>query len=95
MNIEKKFFPAVLKENTKNYFAQFEGMLLSVDEHCSMLITFTNYKYIFRIAPSHPVYTNIIIEEIIKYHNMLGIRLDFSKSIKTTAVILFNLKLES
>lgn len=94
MDIEKKSFPAILRENTKNYFAQIEGVIASVDEYCSMTITYTNDKYIFRIAPSHPVYTNILIEEIIKYHNMLGIRLDFSKSIKTTAIILFKLKLE-
>lgn len=94
MNIEKKFFPNILKENTRNYFAQLEGVIDSVDELSSMLITFTGSKYIFRIAPSHPMYTNMLISELISYHNMLHIRLDFSKSIKTTAVILFKLNLE-
>jgi hypothetical protein len=93
MKIEKKFFPSILKENTANYFAQLEGIISSVDELCSVTITCTGDKYIFRIAPSHPMYTDMLIEELIKYHNMLHIRLDFSKSIKTSAVILFKLNL--
>jgi hypothetical protein len=95
MYIKKKFFPYILKENTKNYFAQLEGVISSVDELCSLQITYTETKYIFRLAPSHPKYMNILIEELIKYHNILGIRLDFSKSMKTTAIILFKLNLEN
>lgn len=94
MLVSKKCFPSILKENEEIYFAQFEGVLSSVDELCSIQITYTGEKYIFRIAPSHPQYMNLIIEELIKYHNLFGIRLDFSKSMKTTAVILFKLNLE-
>jgi hypothetical protein len=94
MYIKRKFFPSILKENEKNYFAQLEGIICSVDELSSLQITNAKYNYIFRLAPSHPKYTNMLIEEIIKYHNLLSIRLDFSKSIKTTAVILFKLSLE-
>lgn len=94
MIIHKRFFPHILKENEETYFAQFEGIISSVDELSSVQITFTGEKYIFRIAPSHPQYMNILIEELIKYHNLFGIRLDFSKSMKTTAIILFKLNLE-
>lgn len=93
MIIKKKFFPAILKENEEMYFAHIEGIMSSVDELCSMQITYTGEKYIFRIAPSHPKYMNLIIEELIKYHNLLNIRLEFSKSIKTTSIILFKLNL--
>lgn len=95
MVINKIFFPNILRDNEENYFAQLEGIIDSVDELSSMEITFTGEKYIFRLAPSHPKYTNTLMAELIKYHNLFGIRLDFSKSIKTTAIILFNLSLEA
>lgn len=95
MKLKKKFFPHILKENEKNYFAQLQGLIESVDEHSSLEITYTGEKYIFRLAPSHPQYTNTIMEELIKFHNLFNIRLDFSKSIKTTAIILFKLNLEA
>ena len=95
MILNKKCFPSILKENEINYFAQLEGVVCSVDEHCSLEITHTGKKYIFRLAPSHPKYLNLIIEELTKYHNLLNIKLDFSKSIKTTAIILFKLNLDA
>lgn len=95
MIVNKRFFPRILKENEINYFAQLEGIISSVDELSSLQITFTDYKYIFRLAPSHPKYINLLIEELIKYHNLLGIHLEFSKSIKTTVIILFNINLDS
>lgn len=95
MQTKRKFFPHRLKENEKNYFAQLEGIISSVDELSSMQITYTGNDYIFRLAPSLPKYTNMLIEEIIKYHNLLTIRLDFSKSIKTTATIIFKISLDS
>lgn len=94
MEIERKFFP-ILSENEKNYFAQLEGVLCSVDEYSSLQITRTPYHYNFRLAPSLPKYTDSIIEELIKFHNLLHIHLDFSKSIKTTATINFKINLEN
>lgn len=94
MVILRKFFP-ILLENEKNYFAQLEGIIDSVDEYSSLQITKTQQNFIFRLAPSHPKYTNMLIEEIIKYHNLLHIRLDFSKSIKTTGTIIFKINLEN
>jgi hypothetical protein len=95
MVIEKKFFPHILRENEKTYFAHLEGILSSVDELCSLQITYTGDKYIFRLAPSHPKYINNIVESLIQFHNLISIRLDFSKSMKTTAIILFKLNLSS
>ena len=93
MEILKKFFPSILGENQATYFAQIEGVVGSVDELCSMQITRSSDAYAFRIAPSHPMYNNMLIEEILKYHNLFKIRLDMSKSIKTSGTIVFKLKL--
>lgn len=92
MEINKKYFPSVMKENDKIYFSYLEGVVCSVDELCCMQITNKPEKYEFRIATSHPKYTNMLIEEIIKYHNILNIKLEFSKSIKTTSTVSFVLQ---
>ena len=93
MEILRKFFPSILAENEAIYFAQLEGIVESVDELCSLQITRTTDSYFFRIAPSHPKYNNMLIEELLKYHNMFKIRLDMSKSIKTSGTIVFKINL--
>lgn len=93
MIIEKKFFPKIIKDNDENYFAHFYGILSSVDELCSVTITKKSDGYNFRIATSLPKYNNLLIEEIIKFHSLLRIKLEFSKSIKTTGTIAFSINL--
>ena len=94
MEILKKFFPSILPENEKTYFAHLEGVVKSVDELSSMQITKGFEAYSFRLAPSHPRYNNMLIEELLKFHNMFKIRLDMSKSIKTSGTIVFKIKLK-
>jgi hypothetical protein len=91
MEINKKFFPIVMPENEAVYFASLHGVIESVDELSSLEITKTPKAYLFRLIPSLPKYTNLIIEELIKFHNLIGIRLDMGKSIKSTAVITFSI----
>jgi len=93
MELVKKFFPSVLPDNEAVYFASLKGIIESVDELSSLEIVKTPTSYRFRLAPSLPMYTNLLIEEILKFHNLLGLRLDMGKSIKTSAVITFNVTL--
>jgi hypothetical protein len=93
MELVKKFFPTVLPDNEDTYFASIKGVIESVDELCSLEIIKTPTCYRFRLAPSLPKYTNLLIEEILKFHNLLNIRLDMGKSIKTSAVITFSVTL--
>ena len=94
MQIKKKFFPKVMKHNDDVYFAHLEGIIDSVDELCSMEVIKHPRAYSFRIAPSLPKYTNLLIEELFKFHNMFQIKLNMSKSIKTSAVIAFEITLD-
>lgn len=94
MEILKKYLPSILSENEKTYFAHLEGVINSVDELSSLQITRTYNSYLFRLAPSHPKYTNLIIEELLKLHTLFKIRLDMSKSIKTSGSIVFKIKLK-
>ncbi len=94
MEIQKKFFPEVMRENDLAYFAHLEGLIESVDEYSSMQITKSGEAYIFRIAPSMPKYGESLLQEILRLHNMFKIRLDLSKSIKSSGTIVFRINLE-
>lgn len=93
MQINKKFFPEVMQDNEMNYFAHLEGIIDSIDELSSMEITKKPTAYHFRIATSLPKYNDMLIEELLKFHNMFHIKLNMSKSIKTSATIVFEIEL--
>jgi hypothetical protein len=93
MEIHRKFFPEIMRENDKVYFAHLEGVIDSIDEYSSMQITKSGDSYIFRIAPSMPRYGESLLKEILKLHNLFKIRLDLSKSIKSSGTIVFRISL--
>lgn len=93
MQINRRFFPAILLDNEEVYFAHLEGVLSSVDELASLEITKAPNAYHFRLAPSLPKYSEMLLQEILKLHNVFNIRLNLSKSIKTSGVIAFEIEL--
>jgi DNA-binding phage protein len=93
MEINRKHFPRVMQDNDETFLAHLEGVISSVDELCSLEITKSLESYRFRIACSLPKYNNMVIEEILKFCNLFHIRLDMSKSIKTSSVISFEINL--
>ena len=93
MEINRKHFPRVMQDNDETFLAHLEGVISSVDELCSLEITKNLDSYKFRIATSLPKYNNMVIEEILKFCNLFHIRLDMSKSIKTSSVITFEINL--
>jgi hypothetical protein len=95
MEINRKYFPKLMQDNDETFLAHLEGIISSVDELCSLEITKTLESYRFRIACSLPKYNNMVIEEILKFCNMFKIRVDMSKSIKTSSVITFEINLDN
>jgi len=95
MQINKKFFPEVMQDNEIAYFAHLEGIIDSIDELSTLEITKNPNSYHFRLAPSLPKYNEMLLEEILKFHNMFQIRLSLSKSIKSSATITFEINLEN
>ena len=91
METVKKFFPSVMQDNEDVYFASLKGIIESVDELSSLEVTRTPQAYLFRLVPSLPKYTNMLIQELIKFHNLISVRLDFGKSIKSSATITFQI----
>ena len=95
MQLSTKFFPKVMQDNEIAYLAHLYGIIDSVDELSTLEITKNPNSYHFRLAPSLPKYTNMLLEELLKFHNLLNIRLDLSKSIKSSATITFEINLVS
>jgi hypothetical protein len=93
MQISKKFFPEVMQDNEIAYFAHLEGVISSVDELSILEITKNPSSYHFRLAASVPKYNEMLLEEILKLHNIFQIKLDLSKSIKASATIVFEISL--
>jgi hypothetical protein len=93
MDINKKFFPEVMQDNELAYFAHLEGILSAVDELATLEITKNPHSYHFRLAPSLPKYTEMLLEELLRFHNLLQIRLILSKSIKSSGSIVFDIEL--
>lgn len=91
MVIHTKFFPERMQDNDIVFLAHLEGILNSIDELSTLEIIKINSSYTFRLAPSLPRYIPMLLEEILTFHNMFGIKLDLSKSIKTTGTISFTI----
>ena len=95
MKISKKFFPAVVQDNELAYFAHLQGVIDSVDELSTLEVVKNPNSLHFRLAPSLPKYNELLLEEILKLHNMLQIQLNISKSIKSSATIVFEINLDN
>ena len=95
MTVSKRFFPEVMPDNETAYFAHLEGVINSVDELSTLEITKNPHSYHFRLAPSLPKYNELLLEEILKLHNIFKIKLNLSKSIKASATIVFEINLDN
>ncbi len=95
MTVSKRFFSEVMPDNELAYFAHLEGVINSVDELSSLEITKNPHSYHFRLAPSLPKYNELLLEEILKLHNIFKIKLNLSKSIKASATIVFEINLDN
>lgn len=94
MQIVYCFFPEIISDNEETYFASLCGVIEAIDELAKLEITKNPKAYNFRLIPSLPKYVNMLIEEILKFHNLLHLQLDMSKSIKSTSTIIFKLNLQ-
>lgn len=95
MQINKKFFPEVMPDNEIAYFAHLTGVIDSVDELSTLEITKNPYSYHFRLAASIPMYNEMLLKELLKFHNLFNIKLDLSKSIKSSATITFEINFDN
>jgi len=94
MELYTKHFPKVMNDNELTYFNHLQGIIDSIDELSILEVIKAPNSYHFRLAPSLPKYNIHLLEEILKFHNLFKIKLDLSKSIKSSATINFQINLE-
>ena len=92
MQVIYRFFPEILTDNDEIFLSLIKAAIESVDEYASLEVSKFPESYDFRLIPSVPKYTNTIIKELTKLHNLLHLKMDISKSIKSTSVIQFKLE---
>jgi len=90
---QRKGFLRILSDNDEVFIQHICGVVDSVDEYANLEIVKAPESYHFRLAASLPKYNNMLLQELLKLHNMFGIRLDLSKSIKSSGTINFNINL--
>lgn len=93
MNLVKKGFTSILPENEITYFAHLQGVVDSVDELATVEVHKNPLSYMFRISPSTPEYSQPLLKSLLDFHNLLGIHLELSKSIRKNSTISFLIKL--
>ena len=91
MEICRKGFAGIITDNDEIFLAFLKGVVEATDEYSSLEIYKTPCAYKFRIAPSTAMYINPLLKEILKLNNMFGIKIDMSKSIKSSCVINFSI----
>lgn len=91
MQIQKLNFPPILQDNEEAYFRYLEGITSSVDDQASILLVKRSQGIGIRISPSSPGNFSNILEEMKKFHTLIGIQVDFSKSMKAGANVAFQI----
>lgn len=87
MRIKLTGFPPILKDNDAFYFMQLQGIINSTDEYAHVEATNKLSGVSVRIATSTPQYSQHVLKAIKDFHYMLHLRVEFSKSIRTTSTI--------
>lgn len=82
-----------IPDNDIQYFNLLESIINTIDELSILEVRRSPTKYIFRVAPTSPNYITPLIEELNNFHNMLNIKVEYSKSIKSSSSLGFNISL--
>lgn len=94
MQILLKQFDEIIPDNESLFFSYLVGTIEAIDELSHLQITKKGKSYQFRIAPSLPSYNSILIKELTEFHSYFGIHVDFSKSIKSSGTLSFDITLD-
>jgi hypothetical protein len=82
-----------IPDNDLSYFKLLEGIVNSIDVDSEMVIQRTLNSYYIRISISAIDCINLVIKELNSLHNLLLIKINYSKSIKYSSLIAFNIEM--
>jgi len=84
-------FPAIIADNDIVYYTNLRAFIESIDHESTLRITKNLQGINVRISPSRPIFLSPLIEQMKAFHTMYGIRLEFSKSMKKTCNVSFDI----
>ena len=93
MEVVRKGFPSIMRDNDEIFLNKLLGVIEATDELSSIEITKTAHSYNFRVAPSIPKYLEPILKEILIFCNMFGLHLELGKSMKVASSVSFSIEL--
>jgi hypothetical protein len=91
MQVQKLNFPLVIPDNESTYLNYLIGLIESVDYDSDMMIYRKNDGILVRISPSTNQTFITILDIIKKFHTMLSIQVEFSKSMKAGSNITYSI----
>jgi hypothetical protein len=93
MEVVEYNMPKILRDNEEKYIQMVIAILEAIDPQCTLQITRKISAYNFRIAPSAGDIIETMIKDIQTFNTMLNIRVDFSKSMKSSSCINFDISI--
>lgn len=94
MEVSKKHFPEIIPDNDVVFIKHLSGACEAIDEFSAIEVTKVTDGIFFRIVSSLPKYTIPLLEEVLKFSNNYKLRLELSKSIKSSGTLTFLIKTE-
>lgn len=92
LKITKIGFPSIMLDNDIQYLNYLFKLIEVVDNNSELTITKTNEIYCISLLPSSTKLRDELIQEIKEAHFLLGIEIEFSKSLKISTYITWYLK---
>jgi hypothetical protein len=84
-------FPQVIPDNDTHYLDSIKALIEAEDPYSIVAISKTPESFTVRISTSAPTKINPLIKKLNTFHSNLNIMLNWSKSIKASSNITFNL----
>jgi hypothetical protein len=95
MKINKNNFPSIISDNEETYFRHLEGIIASLDKYAAISLTRKPEGISVRITPSDYPSLTSILSQVKKVNTLFGIEVEFSKSIKSSNIICYNININN
>lgn len=86
-------FPSILDDNEMLYYDNLGAYIESIDQTATIRVTKKLQGINVRISPSHPRYLPKLIQDMKRFHTLFGLILEFSKSMKKTCTISYDISI--
>ena len=91
MDLQINGFSQIMTDNDSQYFRMLQGVIEGLDEFASLQVDKTPQDTKFKLIPSSSAYSQELIYQLTEMHNLFGIHLNFSKSMKVNGTIMFSI----